>query len=74
MGGKLSGFSLLFEAFVLLLSREMSFTGVARITGSRFIGSWPCAIATSMPVGAADLREVRRLAIDETSRAKGQST
>ena len=31
--GKLSGFTLLFEAFVLLLCREMTFSGVARITG-----------------------------------------
>ena len=31
--GKLSGFSLLFEAFVLLLSRQMPFSGVSRVTG-----------------------------------------
>ncbi|HZL51653.1 MAG TPA: helix-turn-helix domain-containing protein, partial [Terracidiphilus sp.] len=30
--GKLSGFTLLFEALVLALSREMSFSAVARIT------------------------------------------
>lgn len=29
--GKLSGFTLLFEAFVLLLARETTFTGAARI-------------------------------------------
>ena len=31
--GKLSGFTLLFEAFVLLLVRETTFTGAARISG-----------------------------------------
>lgn len=31
--GKLSGFTLLFEAFVMLLCREMTFSGVARVTG-----------------------------------------
>lgn len=29
--GKLTGFTLLFEAFVLLLARETTFTGAARI-------------------------------------------
>lgn len=31
--GKLSGFTLLFDALVLLLARETSFTGAARISG-----------------------------------------
>ena len=31
--GKLSGFTLLFEAFVLLLARETTFTGASRISG-----------------------------------------
>jgi transposase len=70
--GKLSGFTLLFEAFVLLLSREMPFTAVARITGvsvHRVMAL--CARYVDAAVGAADLSEVRRLAFDETSRAKG---
>lgn len=31
--GRLNGFTLLFEAFVLMLSREMPFSAVARIVG-----------------------------------------
>ena len=70
--GKLSGFTLLFEAFVLMLCREMTFSGVARITGlsvHRVMAL--CQRYVNAAIGAADLREVRRLAIDETSRAKG---
>jgi transposase len=70
--GKLSGFTLLFEAFVLLLCREMSFTGVARLTGEsvhRIMAV--CHRYVDAAVAVADLSEVRRLAIDETSRAKG---
>lgn len=70
--GKLAGFTLLFEAFVLLLCREMPFTGVARITGEsvhRIMAL--CHRYVDAAVAARDLCEVRRLAIDETSRAKG---
>src|SRR6516162_9186073 len=31
--GRLSGFTLLFEALVLMLAQQMSFTGVARVVG-----------------------------------------
>lgn len=70
--GKLAGFTLLFEAFVLLLCREMPFTGVARITGEsvhRIMAL--CHRYVDAAVAARDLSEVRRVAIDETSRAKG---
>jgi transposase len=70
--GKLSGFTLLFEAFVLLLCREMSFTGVARITGESVHRVMAvCHRYVDAAAAAADLSEVRRLAVDETSRAKG---
>jgi transposase len=70
--GKLSGFTLLFEAFVLLLCREMTFSGVARITGlSVHRVMAVCDRYVNMAVSAANFSEVRRLAIDETSRAKG---
>ncbi len=70
--GKLSGFSLLFEAFVLLLAREMPFSGVARITGESIHRVMAvCHRYVDAAVAAADLSEVRRLAVDETSRAKG---
>ena len=71
--GKLSGFSLLFEAFVLLLSRQMPFSGVSRITGESIHRVMAvCHRYVEATVAAADLSEVRQLAIDETSRAKGQ--
>jgi len=70
--GKLSGFTLLFEAFVLLLCREMTFSGVARITGlSVHRVMTVCDRYVNTAVSAANFSEVRRLAIDETSRAKG---
>lgn len=70
--GKLSGFTLLFEAFVLLLAREMTFTGVARMTGlsvHRVMAL--CERYVNEAVSVQSLAEVRRVAIDETSKAKG---
>ena len=70
--GKLSGFTLLFEAFVLLLARETTFTGAARISGlsvHRVMAL--CERYVNEAVSTADLSEVRRVALDETSRAKG---
>ena len=71
--GKLSGFSLLFEAFVLLLSRQMPFSGVSRVTGESIHRVMAvCHRYVEATVAARDLSEVHQLAIDETSRAKGQ--
>lgn len=70
--GKLAGFTLLFEAFVLLLCREMPFTAVARLTGESVHRAMAvCRRYVDAAVAAQDLAEVRRVAIDETSRAKG---
>jgi transposase len=72
--GKLSGFTLLFEALILALSREMSFSAVARIAGlsvHRVMAI--CHRYVDEAVGAADYSAVTRLAIDETSRAKGHA-
>jgi transposase len=70
--GKLSGFTLLFEAFVLLLCREMTFSGVARIPGlSVHRVMAVCDRYVNTAVSAANFSAVRRLAIDATSRAKG---
>ena len=72
--GKLSGFTLLFEAFVLLLARETTFTGASRISGlsvHRVMAL--CEKYVNEAVSAADLSEVRRVALDETSRAKGHA-
>ena len=70
--GKLSGFTLLFEALVLCLCREMPFAAVARLVGE----SWHrvARIAeryVELALSQADFSEVRELAIDETSRARG---
>ena len=70
--GKLSGLSLLFEAFVLLLARETTFSGAARISGlsvHRVMAL--CERYVNEAVSMANLSEVRRVALDETSRAKG---
>lgn len=70
--GKLSGFTLLFEALVLCLCREMPFAAVARVVGE----SWHrvAAIAeryVDLALEQADFSDVRELAIDETSKARG---
>jgi transposase len=70
--GKLSGFTLLFEALVLCLCREMPFAAVARLVGE----SWHrvAAIAeryVELALAQADYCAVRELAIDETSKARG---
>lgn len=70
--GKLSGFTLLFEALVLMLAREMPFAAVARLTGE----SWHrvaaiCQRYVDLALSQADFSCVTALAIDETSRAKG---
>ena len=72
--GKLSGFTLLFEALVLSLCREMPFAAVARLVGE----SWHrvAAIAeryVELALAEADYSAVRELAIDETSRARGHN-
>ncbi|GIX27374.1 MAG: ISL3 family transposase ISMac21 [Burkholderiales bacterium] len=72
--GKLSGFTLLFEALVLALAREMSFAAVARTVGE----SWHrvhaiCARYVELAVAEADLSETTALAIDETSYRRGHN-
>jgi len=71
--GKLSGFTLPFEAFVLLLAPETTFTGPSRISGlsvHRVMAL--CEKYVNAAVSATDLSEVRPVALDETSRVKGQ--
>ena len=71
--GKLSGFTLLFEALVIALCREMPFAAVSRLVGL----SWHrvhaiCTRYVDMALEQADLADLRRVAIDETSRHRGQ--
>lgn len=70
--GKLSGFTLLFEALVLMLAPQMPFAAVARIVGI----SPYSVLAISRRYVALALEQacfgnVKALAIDETSRARG---
>jgi transposase len=72
--GRLNGFTLLFEAFILMLARQMPFAAVARIVGEsphRVLAV--CQKYVEMACGLADYSEVKALAIDETSRARGHS-
>ena len=71
--GRLSGFTLLFEALVLTLCREMSFSAVARtvnLTPYRVMAI--CRRYVDLALDEADFSQVRHLAIDETSRSRGQ--
>ena len=70
--GKLSGFTLLFEALIITLCREMPFAAVAKLVNL----SWHrvsaiCRRYVDLALDGADFSEVKRLAVDETSRAKG---
>ena len=70
--GRLNGFTLLFEAFVLMLSREMPFSAVARIVGeSDYKVLAICEKYVDLACEQADYSMVTDLAIDETSRSKG---
>ena len=70
--GKLSGFTLLFEALVLMLAPQMPFAAVARIAGiSAYRVLAICRRYVTLALEAADLSAVKALAIDETSRARG---
>lgn len=70
--GKLSGFTLLFEALVLMLAPQMPFAAVARLVGiSAYRVLAICRRYVSLALEAADFSDVTALAMDETSRAKG---
>ena len=70
--GRLSGFTLLFEALVLMLAQQMPFAAVSRIVGEsahRVLAI--CQRYVERAASLADYSEVTALAIDETSRARG---
>ena len=72
--GKLSGFTLLFEALVLLLAQQMPFAAVARLAGiSAHRVTAICSRYVELALAVADFSEVTALAIDETSRARGHN-
>jgi len=72
--GKLAGFTLLFEALVLMLAQQMPFAAVARIVGE----SWHrvhaiCCRYVDLTLADADLSALTSVAIDETSYRRGHS-
>lgn len=70
--GRLSGFTLLFEALVLMLAQQMPFAAVSRIVGeSAYRVLAICQHYVEIAAGLADYSKVTALAIDETSRARG---
>jgi transposase len=70
--GRLSGFTLLFEALVLMLSAQMPFSAVARIVGESVHRVMRvCERYVELALQTADFSDVKALAIDETSRARG---
>lgn len=70
--GRLSGFTLLFEAMILMLAQQMPFAAVARIAGeSAYRVMAVCERYVEIALGLADFSDVRALAVDETSRARG---
>jgi transposase len=63
--GKLSGFTLLFEALVLMLARQMPFAAAARIVGlSPYRVLAICRRYVALALQAADFSQVKALAID----------
>ena len=71
--GRLNGFTLLFEALILMLAQQMPFRAVGRIVGeSEYRVLAVCRRYVHIAGGLADYGAVTALAIDETSRARGQ--
>jgi transposase len=70
--GRLNGFTLLFEALILMLVQQMPFSAVGRIVGeSEYRVLALCRRYVHIAGGLADYSAVTSLAIDETSRARG---
>ncbi len=70
--GRLNGFTLLFEALILMLAQQMPFAAVGRIVGeSEYRVLALCRRYVDIAGGLADYSDVTSLAIDETSRARG---
>jgi transposase len=70
--GRLAGFTLLFEALIMTLCREMTFAAVSRLVDL----SWHQVVAickryVDLGLEQADFSAVKRLAADETSKARG---
>lgn len=72
--GKLSGFTLLFEALVLAMCKEMPFSAVGRLVNLSIHRVMAiCSRYVDLALAQADFSQVKALAIDETSRARGHA-
>ena len=70
--GRLSGFTLLIEALILMLAQQMPFAAVARLVGeSAHRVMAVCERYVDIALGLSNFSDVTALAIDETSRARG---
>src|SRR5438876_4811636 len=70
--GRLSGFTLLFEALILMLAQQVPFAAGARIVGeSAYRVMEVCNRYVELALEQADFSDVKALAVDETSRARG---
>jgi transposase len=70
--GKLSGFTLLFEALIFLMCQQMPFAAVARIVNvSAYRVQALCKKYVGLAEAQADLSDLSALAIDETSYRRG---
>jgi transposase len=70
--GKLSGFTLLFEAFVLILCRKMIFKYAAEVAGvSWYQAHVICKYYVNLAVEKLDLSNFKEVAFDETSCKRG---
>jgi transposase len=72
--GKLAGFTLLFEALVLMFCQQMTFAACARLVNE----SWHrvaaiCGRYVDLALAGADFSGISALAIDETSRCSGHN-
>jgi transposase len=67
-----SGFTLLFEALVMLVAREMPVAAIARMTGEHDTRLWRLIDAhVEEARSRVDMSPVRELVVDETSQTKG---
>ncbi len=72
--GQVSGFTALFEALVIVMSREMPFAAVARLNKiSPHRVQTICNQYVELASAEDDQGDVRAVAIDETSRARGHA-
>lgn len=67
-----SGFTLFFEGLVMLVAREMPVAAIARMTGEQDTRLWRLIQAhVEQARERVDMKDVRELVVDETSRARG---